>query len=172
MERQTFRYGGLGINDALDASLGVNAYIGMVQGLKSTEHLGDVYLGIAVTYQVGISGGQGISVGSGGSRFWSVTDPRLRGITGYIGGGYSDDLLPIVDLDVSVLAYGAINRPVPYALQGKVDRTRLLNDIRSGKGSQLNLLGNVMLPARTVATIFATLSANTYEALWSENDKY
>jgi hypothetical protein len=126
-----------------DLGVGISAaeYAGNVKGLKSSLSLREAYKGgvIQITkgLGIGIVGAElGLGAGAGKSSFVSTSDWMVRGTTWYIGLNGGADVLPIVDVGISLhLNYVPSSKPGESYLMGDkhVDETRLYTDILFGR---------------------------------------
>lgn len=183
MERESFDYGGVGINDALDSGGGLQGYVGSIFGFRTDDSIANQYRGVSGSVQIGPSADVFFGIGVGGGVFWSWTDFMLRGLVGYISGSLSGDLIEGGDIDISPLLFyeaDTITRE-SYVIDGKVKTVRkgdLMNDILTGKGSPLSptslaswdanvvgLIMGVLTPTRNLAVIGAMHYADVYEEL-------
>lgn len=177
MERQKFLYLGPGVNDSFLGG-GISAYSGAVSGFRSDNNITRDYAGpfFSVTGGVGLDVGelgQFVGLGVGVSGFISWGDARLYGISWYIGGGLSVDLIPGLEAGMGIfLFYQPTSSPQSYVYNApdgkKVNRGLLLQDIGSGSLSPWPFFiadTAVGQTSRMLAKLEALRYANIYEEI-------
>lgn len=179
MERHEFDYFGPGVNDSVIGG-GISAYAGAVSGFRTNEGVVTDYAGPFFT----VTGGAGLDVGELGQfaglgaglvGFISWSDIRLYGISWYLGGGLSFDLIPGLEAGAGIFLFyqpkGVLQSYTFVASDGKkmVNRSLLSQDILSGNHTPwpYTLVGITATgqTSRMLAAIEAQRYANVYEEI-------
>jgi hypothetical protein len=169
MESHQFDYAGPGVNDSFIGG-GISAYTGVISGFRSDTSIDFDYEGpfLAISGGVGLDIGQIVGAGTGLVGFVSTGDFRLYGVSGYIGGGISLDLIPGLEVGGAILFYYGKGSYTRYAADGThVNRTLLLQDINSGYQSPWPFFIE-STAAGQASRILAKLEALQYADIYEE----
>ena len=180
MERQKFLYFGPGVNDSVLGG-GVAASAGIIAGFRSDRDITKDYAGPFFV----VAGGSGIDVGelwqpvglgAGLSAFVSWEDIHIRGVSAYIGGGLSYDIIPFVEAGVGIwMDYYPTSDVQSYVTNTpngkKVNRGLLFQHISSGDQSPWPFFVSYSptgQASRTIAISLAIKYADVYDKLQNE----